>query len=115
MLTSERMIIESGGDLEVVSTIVAGYDYRKNFVVQYYCMNYEKSRREVNYTATVDKEDAEAMAKHLTVAPTDLPQVIYDEFGDCTGISRLSDIEYVFKDILDFILDRDVKYRLSSK
>ena len=59
--------------------------------------------------------NTEILAKRLKVDPINLPQVIYDEFGDCTGTSRLSDIEYVFKEILDFILDRGVKYKLSSK
>ncbi len=114
-LTSEIIIIESDEDLEIVSTITAEYNSKKNFVVEYYCINHEKGRKVIDYTATVDKENTAILAKRLKVDPINLPQVIYDEFGDCTGTSRLSDIEYVFKEILDFILDRGVKYKLSSK
>lgn len=115
MLTSEETIIESDEDLEIVSTIEAGYDYRKNFVVKYYCINYEKRRKVIDYTATVDEEDATKMAKHLKVDYYDLPKVLYNEFGDCTGTTTLSGIEYVFKEILEFILDCGVKYKLFSK
>ena len=115
MQTSGMIIIESDEDLEIVSTIDAVYNSKNNFVVEYYCINHEKGRKVIDYTATVDQENTAILAKHLKVNPVDLPQVIYDEFGDSTGISRLSDIEYVFKEILDFILDCGAKYQLSSK
>lgn len=113
MTTSGMTIIESDEDLEIVSTIDAEYNSKSNLVIEYYCINYEKRRNVIDYTATV--ENTEKLAKRLKVNPIDLPQAIYDEFGDSTGVSRLSDIEYVFKEILDFILDCGVKYKLTSK
>lgn len=115
MTTSGMTIIESDEDLEIVSTIDAEYNSKSNLVIEYYCINYEKRRKVIDYTATVDKENTEKLAKRLKVNPIDLPQAIYDEFGDSTGVSRLSDIEYVFKEILDFIPDCGVKYKLTSK
>lgn len=111
MLTSEKIIIESDEDLEIVSTIVAGYDFRNNFVVKYTCKDYQRGE-EKGYTAIVDEQNAKVMARFLKVELTKLPEALYDEFGDCTGISTLSDIEYVFKDILDYILDSGAKYKL---
>ena len=115
MLTSGMTIIESDEDLEIVSTIDAEYNSKSNLVIEYYCINYEKRHKVIDNTATVDEENTEKLAKRLKVNPIDLPQAIYDEFGDSTGVSRLSDIEYVFKGILDFILDCGVKYKLTSK
>lgn len=114
MFALEKIIIESDEDLAIVSTIVAGYDYRKNFVVQYTCRDYDRGG-EKGYTAIVDEEDAKVMARHLKVGSAELPQALYDEFGDCTGTTTLSGIEYVFKEILDCILDSGVKYKLTSK
>lgn len=115
MITSGMTIIESDEDLEIVSTIAAEYNSKNNLVIEYYCINYEKKRKRIDYTATVDKANTEKLAKHLNINPINLPQVIYDEFGDSTGASRLSDIEFVFKEILDFILDCGVKYKLTSR
>ncbi len=115
MLTSEEIIIESDEDFEIVSTISAGYDYRRNFVVHYYCIHYERHRYEVDYKAIVDEDNAKLMAKRLKIDYNDLPRVLYREFGDCTGTTTLSGIEYVFKEILEFILDCGAKYKLISK
>lgn len=114
MLTSEKIIIESDGDLEIVATIIAGYDFMNNLVLQYYCEDYETDCKNPNYVAVVDKEDVEIMAKHLDVRAIDLPQVLYNKFGDSTGVSTLSDVEYVFKDMLDFIIGCGAQYRFTN-
>ena len=114
MLTSEKIIIESDGDLEIVATIIAGYDFMNNLVLQYYCEDYETDCKNPNYVTVVDKEDVEVMAKHLDVRVIDLPQVLYNKFGDSTGVSTLSDVEYVFKEILDYIIGCGAQYRFTN-
>ena len=67
MTTSGMTIIESDEDLEIVSTIDAEYNSKSNLVIEYYCINYEKRRKVIDYTATVDKENTEKLAKRLKV------------------------------------------------
>lgn len=112
MLTSERIIIESNSDLEIVATIVAGFDLLKNFVVQYHFEDYREDGKNYSHSAVINEEDAKTMANHLKVSLVDLPQVLYNEFGDTTGLSVPSDVESAYKDVLDFILDCGAKYKL---
>lgn len=84
MLTSEKIIVESDGDIEIVSTIVAGYDYLNNFVVKYIYDDYRKNGKGYEYSAVVDEEDAKILADSLKVSLADLPVAIYDEFGPQT-------------------------------
>ena len=113
MLTSEKIIIESDGDLEVVFTIVVGYDFMKNLILQYSCEDYEMGCNSSRYVATVDNDEVGIMANYLRVKSVDLPQVLYEKFGDSTGVSTLSDVERVFKEMLDFILGCGAKYKLT--
>ena len=70
--------------------------------------------KRINYThsAIVDEEDGKVMARHLNVSYADLPQALYDEFGDTTGVLVPSEVEYIFKNVLDYILDCGTKYKL---
>ena len=74
MITSGMTIIESDEDLEIVSTIAAEYNSKNNLVIEYYCINYEKKRKRIDYTATVDKANTEKLAKHLNINPINLPR-----------------------------------------
>lgn len=112
MLTSEKIIVESDSDIEIVATIVAGFDYLNNFVVQYNFEDYREGGKDYTHSAIVDEEDAKVMARHLKVSYADLPQALYNEFGDTTGLSVPSEVESVYKDILNFLLDCGAKYRL---
>lgn len=63
MITPGMTIIESDEDLEIVSTIAAEYNSKNNLVIEYYCINYEKKRKRIDYTATVDKANTEKLGK----------------------------------------------------
>lgn len=114
MLTSEKIIVESDGGIEIVATIVAGFDYLNNLVVQYDLEDYREGEKDYTYSAIVDEDDAKVMAKRLKVAYTDLPKALDDEFGDTTDLLVPSEVEAVYKDILDFILDCGAKYKLKQ-
>lgn len=114
MLTSEKIIVESDGDIEIVATIVAGFDYLNNFVVQYDFEDYRNGGKDYTHSAIVDEEDGMVMARHLKVSYADLPQALYDEFGETAGTSVPSEVEDVYKNVLDFILDCGAKYKLKQ-
>lgn len=112
MLTSEKIIVESDGGIEIVATIVAGFDYLNNFVVQYDFEDYREGGKDYTHSAIVNEEDGMVMARHLKVSYADLPQALYDEFGETAGTSVPSEVEDVYKNVLDFILDCGAKYKL---
>jgi hypothetical protein len=54
------------------------------------------------------------MADYLKVRLTSLPQEILERFGDSSDIAVPSEVEAVFKEILDFIIACGVRYRLKK-
>lgn len=115
MLTLERIIIESDSDLEIVATIVTGYDTMKHFVIQFIYEDYRKGGRNNSYCAVMDEEEVATMAHHLHISPNELPQALYDAFGDKSGIAVPSEVESVFQEILEYILDCGARYSLKNR
>ena len=114
MLLLEELIIDSDGDMQLGSGIVAGFDDEKNFAVVLDYTDYETGYNRKTW-AVVEKEDALVMADNLKVRLTSLPQEIRERFGDSSDIAVPSEVEAVFKDILDFILACGVRYQLKNR
>lgn len=114
MLLLEELIIDSDGDMQIGSGIVAGFDDEKNFAVVLDYTDYETGYNRKTW-AVVEKEDALVMADCLKVRLTSLPQEISERFGDSSDIAVPSEVEALFKDILDFILACGVRYQLKKK
>ena len=114
MLLLEELIIDSDGDMLIGSGIVAGFDDEKNFAVVLDYTDYETGYTRKTW-AVVEKEDALAMADYLKVRLTSLPQEILERFGDSSDIAVPSEVEAVFKEILDFIIACGVRYRLKKR
>jgi hypothetical protein len=113
MLLLEELIIDSDGDMQFGSGIVAGFDDEKNFAVVLDYTDYETGYNRKTW-AVVEKEDALVMADYLKVRLTSLPQEIFERFGDSSDIAVPSEVEAVFKEILDFIIACGVRYRLKK-
>lgn len=113
MLLLEELIIDSDGDMEIGSVVVAGFDDDKNLVVELHFSDYVSDYDRKTW-AVVEKEDALEMAKHLEIRLTALPAEIGKRFGDSSDTAVPSEVEGVFKDILDFILECGVHYRLKK-
>ena len=112
MVRSGSIIVESDNDLEIVGTIVSGFDYLNNLVVEYGFEDYRSGGKDYSYYAIIDEDDAKVMAKHLKVPLSSLPKVLYDEFGSFSDILVPSEVEGIFSDILNFVLDCGAKYKL---
>ena len=113
MLLLEELIIDSDGDMQFGSGIVAGFDDEKNFAVVLDYTDYETGYNR-NTWAIVEKEEALEMADYLKVRLTSLPKEILERFGDWSDIAVPSEVVAVFKDILDFIISCGVRYQLKS-
>ena len=113
MIRSGSIIVESDNDLEIVGTIVSGFDYLNNLVVEYGFEDYRIGGKDYSYSAVIDEDDAKVMARHLKVPLSSLPQVLYDKFG-CSFSEILvpSEVVGIFGDILKFVLDCGAKYKL---
>ena len=115
MLLFEEYILASDDDLEIASDIVVGFDDDKNFVVELIKTNYMVSHGgERRVRAVVDKEEALLLADYLNVRLTALPKCFDQRFGEFSNILKPSYVDAQFKEILEFILDCGVHYRLKG-
>lgn len=116
MLVLDRIIVGSDEDLEICVDIVVGFDDNKDFVVELYEVDYTICNgRERRVWAVVEKNDAVTMADFLKVRLTSLPEAFDDRFGEESTVMTPSYVKALFKDILEFILDCHVQYKLKSR
>lgn len=111
----QETIICSDEDQPIVADISTGFDDRKNLVIKMEYTDYEDSRYDTTTIATVSFEDARTLAGRLRTNTLELPQVLADEFEGEPGILySTNDVKGVFKEILDFLVDYGIHYRLSE-
>ena len=112
MSTLEEITIAmSHEDFDTWSTLTVGFNYTKSLVI---CLTFYDYKNVQHHTyAIIEKDEAMAMSEHLDVKLTDLPQTICKHCGDTSYVFVPSDVEELFKDVLDFILDCGAHYRIS--
>lgn len=112
MSTVGELIVESNDDLEIWSSIEVDFDMFKNLVISLEHINYDA--REYDYTLDmiIDKEDALEMAAFLHTELINLPKVIFKKFGVQSNLFVPSEVEKLFKEIMDFVLDCGAHYKL---
>ena len=111
MVNYSKIIAEADGDLPFGDSVSAEINYRKELVIEYTYTDY-RTEIESKKLATVDREDTAKMAAFLNVPIEQLPQRIWEECGDSSDICTYSEINGIFKDVLDYILDCGVRYVL---
>ncbi len=107
-----KLIAESDGDLSIVTAVSAYFKWNNDLVILLEHTNLNIPARDYNKEAIVDSDDAKRMAKHLHVETEQLPDEFYRKFKDTTYCAAPSEIEDIFRDILNFILHCGVRYRL---
>ena len=116
-LVLEETIALSDDDLEVWATLVSGFDTNKNLVVRFdYYRDYDAGDSGYSLIAKVNKEEAYQMSSVLHAPLTRLPSVLREEFAEESNSLSLapSEVECLFKKVLDFILDCGVHYKLEK-
>ena len=111
-MENERILIETDSDMEIVAIVWAGINERGELVVEHEFEDYEDEGNNFKRTALLDKEETDKMAECLAVEVKEIPDELYDEFGESSGVDVPSDAECIFADVLDFILDCGAKYNL---
>ena len=111
MKTDFICVAASHEDFDIMATIEAGIDDFDQLVVR--LIGYNNSRSKILTTATVDKEDTATLARSLDSDITDLPDILYEEYEDIF-LFLPSEVNAIFQDILEKILDHGVKYHLKE-
>lgn len=106
-----HIVTASHEDLETWATVEAGIDGYGQLVVRYTHYHYDQSKSHVS--ASVDKGDTATLARQLEVDPDGIIDVLIDEYEDAFPFNP-SEVETIFQDILEKILDYGVHYRLND-
>lgn len=114
-LLFEKLIAESDDDMEIGTSLTAGFNEEKDFVIELAPWDYAGCSYNNRYLAIVDKDDALLLAAKLRVKLTALPQVIYDKFCVFSNVMLPSEVEAIYKEILDFLLDYNIRYKLEQR
>ncbi len=111
MSNSQKTLFVTDADLPVQVYVFVWISERREFVVEYRFEDDRASFRNFKRMAVVDRQGCMQMARFYNVKVDELPQMVYDECG--VGYeSTPSQADIVFQQVLDFILDSGVKYRL---
>ncbi len=111
-LSSSVMVAESDEDMDMGASVVAGIDRYGNLVVGMDFFDLDDHGRDYELHAIVEREPAEAMARRLGTRMERLPQLLADRCGDRSRMLDISEVEAVFQQTLEFMLDCGVRYRL---
>lgn len=115
MLALEDVIAISDDDLEIWSTLVVGFDFDKNLIIQFdYDRDYDLEDLGYRLLAKIDKEDAFQISSALHIPLVKLPSFFRKEFGESSNLLVPSEIECIFQKILDFVLDFGAHYKLEK-
>ena len=114
MLLLEGGIASSDDELEVYGYCGAGFQENKDLVIYYqYTCSFDPSS-DYTVAAIIGKDEAIAFARELGVHLTDIPSEINRRY-DCPVLQGPGEVEKVFQDILDSLLDIHIRYRLVRK
>lgn len=115
ILVLEEFIASSDDDMEIHASVAAGFDTRKNLVVRLKYTDYDFRKNSYTQSAVIDEEEAWQLSKTLGTRLTNIPKLLSEKFGDQTSTQSLpSDVEDIFKDILDFIIDSGGHYKIKK-
>lgn len=115
MLTLKQVITESNDDLEIWSSITVWESPRQELIVQLEFIDYTDRERDRKTFATLDRDETHLLAERLHLSPEALPQALFDRYGDTSNTAVPSEVEALFQEILNFILDHGARYRLTQE
>lgn len=115
MLTLKQVIVESNDDLEIWSSITVWESPRQELIVQLEFIDYDNRDRDRKTFATLDRDETRLLADQLHLSAEALPQALFDRYGDTSNSAVPSEVEALFQEILNFILDHGARYRLTQE
>ena len=114
-MSAKEFFVESDNDQPVVASLGAAVNKFGEFVVEMEKERYGRRSRTEKTLAVVDREDARELAKALGVGEDELSRALNGHFGEVGRNLSVADVEKLFGEVLDFILDHGVRYRLKRE
>lgn len=111
MAEFEKCLAMTDADLPLVGSLYAWIGEGGELVVEYSVRHDRRAERDFTKRAVVDGEDAEAMADRLSVARNQLPEALFEACAVAYD-TTLDEVERVFQEALNVILDAGVQYRM---
>lgn len=109
-MSEKEFFVESDNDQSVVASMGASVNKFGEFVVE---MEKERRGRRWEKTlAVVDRTDTRELARALGVREEELSGTVASRFGEAGANLTVGDVERLFSEVLEFILDHGVRYRL---
>ena len=113
MIDYSELIAESDEDLEKISAALSvGGGDDGMFGVQYEFKDDDDDWNNDCVQALVDRDDAIVLARNVGVTVSNLPKAFCDKFDPNSSVLVPSEVEAIFKEILEFICDSGAKYKL---
>lgn len=115
MEESGKIIVESNDEMEIWASVEAVIDKYGNLVLTLEYQDDSNHGRNNRTYAVIDGDELPLMERLLCVQRADIPGVLYDRFGDTSNRTVPSEVRKMFQDILEFLLDCGVRYRLKEE
>lgn len=107
-----ELLVESDNDLPFGVSLDAGLGEDHNLILCMERWDLESPKYGYVLYAIVDKDDTLLMANRLGIQVEELPKCLKSRFGTDSGAWVPSRVEALFSELLNFILDCGVRYRL---
>lgn len=112
MVDLDRVLIVSHEDFEPYASVLVEFDNDKNFNI---CLEYSYSHNpslDTKTVACVNKDNAYLLSKKLKINMLELPAYFAKKFDDDSFFNEVADVENVFAEVIDFLLDMGIPYRI---
>lgn len=109
----DKCLIITDIDLPVVASVFALINHSGELVVEYRLEDDNEPRRNSTKRATVDRDDTLTMARRLHISVEELPARLNEECGTASD-GTPSEVEYIFGEALNYIIEAGVQYRLKE-
>ena len=111
-MSTEEFFVESDNDCPVVVSVGAALNKFGELEVEMEKTRHTGRRKEEKTVATLDREETRELARRLGVEPEGLSGALREHFEDGGLPFSPGDVERLFGETLDFLLDNGARYRL---
>ena len=113
--TLEQVIAESNDEMEIWSSVTVWRNSNNELMVRLEFTDSDDPERNYQLSAIIDRDEIKSLASSLGTAPDSLPSVLFGHFGTTSNCMVPSEVEVLFQEILNFILDNGARYRLNRE
>ena len=111
--TLEQVIAESNDEMEIWSSVTVWRNSNNELMVRLEFADSDDPKRNYQLSAIIDRDEIKSLAASLGSTTDSLPAVFFDRFGTTSNCMVPSEVEALFQEILNFILNNGARYRLN--